>query len=128
MAAASVIIKGEARYNNYPLSTTKCRFEDNSIRNYAAVGPSHFNSSLACGQCAIVKNLEMFQMVQVIIVDQCAGCGPTDIILDKGSFGIIGDLSQGFINVDWQMSACNVKGNVEYTWVLPPGTNLIALQ
>ncbi|KAI9293470.1 hypothetical protein K502DRAFT_350956 [Neoconidiobolus thromboides FSU 785] len=118
---------GLARYNSFPLSTTKCAFNDNAFKFYAAVGPSNFVDTYSCGLCAVIKNRLSQQSIQVTIVDQCLGCNPTDIVMDRDSFSKIGDLSLGFIEVDWAFSPCPVLGTVEYYWVYPPNVKTIAL-
>ena len=78
----------------------------------AAVNNPQWDSAALCGACAAVTGPK--GTVNVRLVDRCPECRAGDLDLSPQAFAKVAELSAGRVPISWQLTACEVSGNLRY--------------
>ncbi len=84
-----------------------------SFTNFAAVGPTRWAGSAACGSCLDVTGPDG-GTVRVRVADQCPECDASHVDLSRAAFEALAPAAAGRIDVTVTPVACADSGNVEY--------------
>jgi expansin len=97
----STVHKGKASFYDAGRSGGNCSFPGPPAdRLYVALGASQYAGSAACGSYLEVSGPK--GKVQVMVMDQCGGCGTSKIDLSTEAFTRIADRSQGIASVTYR--------------------------
>ncbi|TNH30805.1 hypothetical protein FHG89_05680 [Micromonospora orduensis] len=97
----STVHKGKASFYDAGRSGGTCSFPGPPADGlYVALGASQYSGSAACGSYLEVSGPK--GTVQVMVMDQCGGCGPNKIDLSDEAFAKIADRAQGIAPVTYR--------------------------
>ncbi len=92
-----------------------CSFDASpSDLDVAALNSKEWSGSAYCGACADVQGPN--GLVRVRIVDLCPECEAGDLDLSPQAFEKIAPLEQGRVPISWQLTTCDVSGNMRYRY------------
>ncbi|EFQ85866.1 hypothetical protein CFE70_001761 [Pyrenophora teres f. teres 0-1] len=111
---AGVTKRGSATWYAGNISGGTCSFVDYTIPAGiygTAISDLNWDSAGICGTCLNVKG-PRGNMIKVMAVDQCPGCGPNHLDIFTEGFAAIENLNAGNITVDWTVVPCGISSPI----------------
>eukprot|EP01113_Clastostelium_recurvatum_P022095 TRINITY_DN262_c0_g1_i1.p1 TRINITY_DN262_c0_g1~~TRINITY_DN262_c0_g1_i1.p1 ORF type:complete len:132 (+),score=28.26 TRINITY_DN262_c0_g1_i1:73-468(+) len=93
---------GRATYYNQGGAAGACGQKHSDTDHICAL-PTALYRQGHCGKKVSVTNTANKKNVEVIVADECPGCGASSLDLSVGAFEAIGSRSSGVLQVNWEI-------------------------